>query len=145
MALPRGLLSDLKGDEGWNPFAYEDQLGYTTVGYGFNIDRRSGEGLSPEDGEIILARKAENHWNSLVKAIPWITNQPEDIQRALANMSYQLGTSGVLRFSIMLDALKRGDRETAAVNALYSEWAKQTPERAERIANLIRGHDAEAP
>jgi lysozyme len=58
-------------------------------------------------------------------------------------MAYQLGVEGVAKFVLMLTALERGDRETAAVNALASEWAKQTPDRAKRVATLIRGHEPE--
>jgi lysozyme len=143
MTLPRGLLSDLKSDEGWRPFAYQDTLGYWTIGYGFKVDNRGNDGLPMEIGSIWLAQAAEQHWNDLVKALPWVIYQPEDVQRALANMVYQLGLSGVLGFSLMLKSLERGDREAAAVNALSSLWAKQTPERAKRVADLIRGHAAD--
>lgn len=57
----------------------------------------------------------------------------------MANMAYQLGVSGVLRFRKMLEALRAGDREKAAEEALDSAWATQTPERAQRVARLIRG------
>ena len=54
-------------------------------------------------------------------------------------MAYQLGVNGVGNFSKMLNALESGDRETAAIEALDSKWATQTPERAERVANMIGG------
>ena len=140
MTLPRGLLSDLKRDEGWRPFAYKDSLGYWTIGYGFLVDQKRDEGLPLEIGEIWLSKAAEDRWNDFTARVPWILNKPEDVQRALANMVYQLGVSGVLGFPLMLQALEKDDRETAAINAAYSKWAMQTPERAGRICDLIRGY-----
>jgi len=66
-------------------------------------------------------------------------SQPPDVRRALLNMAYQLGVSGLLNFSKMLTALQAGDREEAAREALDSLWAKQTPNRARRVALLLRG------
>jgi lysozyme len=47
--------------------------------------------------------------------------------------------AGVLKFKGMLEALKAGKREFAANEALDSLWARQTPERARRVAAQIRG------
>jgi lysozyme len=54
-------------------------------------------------------------------------------------MAYQLGPSGVVAFKKMLAALEAGDRIAAAEAALDSKWATQTPNRAQRVAALIRG------
>jgi lysozyme len=75
----------------------------------------------------------------VLDALPWVVDQPEEIQRALGNMAYQLGISGLLKFSKMLEALKNGQRELASIEALDSSWAKQTPARAKRVAKLILG------
>ena len=37
-------------------------------------------------------------------------------------------------------SLEHGNREAAANNALGSKWAQQTPQRAERVAALLRGY-----
>jgi hypothetical protein len=79
----------------------------------------------------------------LLHAFPWLQTQPDDIQRALQNMAYQMGGVGVAGFHLMLAALERGDRETAAVNCLASDYGRDCPERAGRCATLIRGHGPE--
>jgi lysozyme len=137
--LLKELLDDLKSDEGWRPFAYVDSLGFLTIGYGFLVDDRSGVGLPLSIGEAWLKVAAEERWVNLLGRLPWLETQPEDVQRALGNMAYQLGVDGVLGFKLMLEALERGDRETAAENALKSKWHEQTPRRAERVAALMRG------
>ncbi len=133
------LLSDLRRDEGWRESPYRDSLGFVTIGYGFLIDERKPVKLPKEVGDLWLAVVAEEKWLALLDAAPWIASQPDDVQRALGNMAYQLGVTGVLAFRKMLAALRDGDRAQAAIEALDSEWAKQTPERAYRVAAIIRG------
>lgn len=137
--IPQVVAEDLKRDEGWVPHAYQDHLGYWTIGYGFLIDKRKGGRLPKHIGNQWLQWEIEQRWRELTDAEPWLDDQPEDVQRALANMAYQLGVSGVLRFRKMLQALRDGDREKAADEALDSVWATQTPERAQRVAWFIRG------
>lgn len=133
------VAEDLKRDEGWVPHAYQDHLGFWTIGYGFLIDERRGGQLPKHIALAWLQWEIERRWEQLTREAPWLEDQPEDVQRALANMAYQLGVSGVLRFRKMLGALRAGDREKAAQEALDSLWAAQTPARAERVAELIRG------
>src|SRR5690606_29536448 len=84
------LLSDLRRDEGWQESAYEDSLGFLTIGYGFLIDARKGGYLPREIGDKWLEHAAGKRWNALVDRLPWLLSQPEPVQRALANMAYQL-------------------------------------------------------
>ena len=133
------LITDLKSDEGFVPHAYQDHLGYWTIGYGFLIDKNKGGELPLDVAEHWLTYAVTKRWNALVQKLPWLLDQPESVQRALANMAYQLGVDGTLKFKHMLEALKEGNRELAADHALDSTWATQTPERAQRVAALIRG------
>ena len=133
------LIEDLKSDEGWRPFAYEDHLGFLTIGFGFLIDERRGGELPVEIAEDWLTYAAIKRWDELRVALPWLDLMAEDVQRALANMAYQLGVNGVLRFRKMLAKLKQGNRAAAAAEALDSRWAVQTPRRAKRVTDLIRG------
>lgn len=133
------LLDDLKQDEGWEPSVYKDSLGYWTIGFGFLVDPEKNGELPIEVGEYWLKYAAERRWNQLRWLHPWIAQQPDDVQRALANMAYQMGAGGVSNFKNMLAALQAGDREKAAAEALDSRWAIQTPNRAKRVTDLIRG------
>jgi len=133
------LLDDLKQDEGWEPSAYQDSLGYWTIGYGFLIDKAKGGEIPLEVAEFWLEYEAGEKWNAFVSRHPWVISQPEDVQRALANMSYQMGVGGVSKFENMIAALKAGDREKAALEAMNSTWADQTPNRALRVSSMLRG------
>ncbi len=133
------LIEDLKTDEGWREHAYQDHLGYWTIGYGFLVDERKDAGLPLEIGEAWLTYAATTRWNKFVARHPWVLNQHEEVQRALANMCYQMGVAGVSNFKRMLAALKNNDRSLAAREALDSQWAVQTPNRAKRVTDLMRG------
>jgi lysozyme len=143
MTLPAATLADLRREEGWSQSIYVDSLGFDSWGYGICIDKRKNPVMPRAVGELWLQLEAEGKWSALLYRFPWLSTQPDDVQRALVNMVYQLGVEGVAHFVLMLAALERGDREAAAVNALDSAWAKQTPERAARVSTLIRGHGPE--
>lgn len=44
----------LETDEGRVPHAYQDHLGYWTIGVGHLIDKRKGGGLTPDEVDYLL-------------------------------------------------------------------------------------------
>ena len=56
---------------------------------------------------------------------------------ALTSQAFQLGETGQGNFENMWTALAAGDKETAALEALDSAWASQTPERAKDLYNAL--------
>jgi len=133
------VIRQLKSDEGFVPHAYQDHLGYWTLGYGFLIDERRGGGIPAPVAKFWLTHEVDKIHRGLIGALDFYRTLPQPVQNALVNMAYQLGMSGLLGFRKMLAALEAGDRETAAREALASRWANQTPERAKRVAGMIRG------
>lgn len=134
------LLADLQNDEGWRDRPYRDHLGFLTIGFGFLIDERKPAVTLPKPvGLFWLEYLVEQRWYEVLDAIPWVVDQPEEVQRALGNMAYQLGLFGLLEFEKMLEALKNGQRELASIEAMDSKWARQTPGRARRVAKLLLG------
>jgi lysozyme len=130
--------AQVKGDEGWRSFVYQDHLGFDSIGWGFCIDPKKTDGLPKPVAEFWITWLINDRLSGLRK---WagFDRQPEEIQLALLNMSYQLGVRGVLNFTRMIKALEVGDRATAKLEALDSKWARQTPARANRIADIIGG------
>lgn len=133
------LCEHLKAEEGFVPHAYKDHLGWLTLGYGFLIDERKGGKIPEAIAEQWLHHEAAHKWWAIAGKHPWLLDQPEEVQVAIGSMCYQMGVAGVLKFGRMLNALKDGDRKAAADYALQSKWAKQTPARAKRVTDLIRG------
>lgn len=132
-------VDDLKRDEGFSEKPYECPTGFWTIGYGQSVDSRNYEPMPEPVASLWLEMIVEDRWEHLLEVMPWIEEESEEVQRALLNMSYQLGVRGLLGFKKMLAALWDGDREKAAHEALDSLWAQQTPDRAKRVASLIRG------
>lgn len=131
------LLEQLKRDEGVVPYAYEDSLGYWTIGVGFLIDKREGGGLDDAEIDFILHHRLRAKYNALVAALPWLAHLDDVRMAALQNMAWQIGVNGVLAFKNMIAALEQGDWAAAKIHALDSRWAKQTPERANRVAEQL--------
>ena len=133
------LTEEIKADEGFVPYPYLDSLGFETIGYGFLVDKRKGGGMPRWVADVWLEGNLYENRKALFTRLPWLVHMPDDVLRGIQNMCYQLGLNGLLKFKNMLSALERGDRRRAAVEALNSKWAKQTPQRAVRVAKLIAG------
>ena len=131
------LRSDLIRHEGIVRHAYQDHLGFWTIGIGRLIDQRRGGGISQQEAEVLLDNDIERVLVSLNQSLEWFHRLPERKKRALANMAFQLGPAGLFGFRRMLAALKRGDYSAASREALDSKWARQTPNRAKEIAALL--------
>lgn len=131
------LRTDIKNDEGVVLHAYPDSLGYLTIGSGILIDQRKGGGIKESENDFILDTRLSQLLNDMDLKLPWLVGKSDGIQRALCNMAWQLGLNGLLQFTGMLSSIKNGDYPAAAEHALDSLWAKQTPQRAARIAALI--------
>lgn len=136
--IERRIAHDLKHDEGWRESVYQDHLGYWTIGFGFMVDPRRQGRIPGAVAEYWLDYEIDRIMSRLSKALPWFDDAPEGVQRALTNMGYQLGVSGLLRFRKTLGLLEACQYQEAADEALRSRWAEQTPNRARRVAEWIR-------
>ena len=63
---------------------------------------------------------------------------PHEVQGVLVEMSYQMGLSNVSKFKKALHAMQMLQWKKAADEMLDSRWAKQTPNRAKELSNIIR-------
>lgn len=132
------LVSELKRDEGFVSHAYQDHLGFWTIGIGRLVDQRRGGGISMAEAEYLLANDISRVWSSLRLSIPWFDRLTDTRKRALVNMAFQLGVNGLLNFRRTLTHLEAGRYDAAAKEALNSNWARQTPARAKRISDMIK-------
>jgi len=64
---------------------------------------------------------------------------PDDARLVIQDMAYQMGINGMFKFVNMLTAIAKGSYLDAAIHLLDSNYARQTPERANRNAELLRG------
>ena len=131
------LKEQLKRDEGVVNHAYQDSLGFTTIGVGRLIDARRGGGLSDSEVDYLLNNDITDKTAQVLEALPWAKELSEPRLGVLINMAFQLGIRGLLGFPSMLGAVRTGDYGTAALHMVDSKWAKQTPDRAKRLAKQM--------
>lgn len=134
------LVAQLKRDEGTVLHAYQDHLGYWTIGTGRLIDIRGG-GITPEEAEYLLSNDIDTRFAQLSKRIPWFDTLSSARQGVLMNMAFQLGIGGLLAFKNTLRLVEVGDYTGASREMLNSAWAKQTPERAKRLSEQMRTNE----
>ena len=63
---------------------------------------------------------------------------PEDIYGVIIEMCFQLGYPRLCGFKKFKAALENKDYVTASAEMLDSRWAKQTPNRANGLADIVR-------
>ena len=128
------LTAQLNRDEGRKPAAYQDHLGFWTIGVGRLIDSRKGGGLRDYEMDYLLRNDINDRIDALTRALPWFQNLDDARKGVLLNMAFQMGTDGLLAFKNTLAEVRAGDYSTASEMMLQSKWATQTPERAMRLA-----------
>ncbi|MBA4357965.1 MAG: lysozyme [Desulfovibrio sp.] len=132
------LAQQLLVDEGFVPHAYRDSLGYWTIGVGRLIDERKRGGITRDEALVLLGNDIRRHWAELTGALPWVDAAPEAVQEVLANMCFNLGLAGLLKFRQTLAHLEAGRYPEAAEEMLRSQWAEQVGARAGRLAQRLR-------
>ena len=131
------LIKQLRRDEGEVLNAYQDHLGYWTIGVGRLIDKRKGGGITAEESAHLLNNDIDKRVAELLLRAPWMGELAPARFGALVNMAFQLGVNGLLGFKNTLAKIESGDHSGAADSMLESKWATQTPARAARIAKQI--------
>jgi lysozyme len=129
------LLKKIKEHEGFKSRVYKCTEGYDTIGYGFAIKDLE---LDEDIAEEILLRKLEKLIKRLRDKFDWLDDVPHAVQGVLVNMSYQMGVNGVSKFKKALHAMQMFQWKKAADELLDSRWAKQTPNRAKELSEIIR-------
>lgn len=127
----------LKRDEGEVLHAYQDHLGFWTIGIGILIDKRKDGALRPEESEFIFRNRLRLLDAELASKLPWITKLDPARKGVLINMAFQMGVTGLLGFKNTLALVQAGKYQEAAKGMMQSKWASQTPARAQRLSNQM--------
>ena len=128
------LLEAVKLSEGFRDRVYKDTLGIDTIGYGFAIKDLV---LDEDISEIILRRKLDKLVDRVNKRFAWLSDLPIEAQDVIYEMCYQLGITGVSKFKKTLAYLENFEYKMASKEMLDSKWARQTPNRAKRLSEII--------
>ena len=128
------LLEAVKLSEGFRDKVYKCTEGYDTIGYGFAIK----DLVMDEDiAEMILRRKLDSLIDRADKKFPFLKTLPLEAKDVIYEMCYQMGVSGVSKFKKTLLYLENHEFKMASKEMLDSRWARQTPNRANKLSNVI--------
>tara|TARA_Y100001963_G_scaffold123907_1_gene174274 strand:- start:1083 stop:1493 length:411 start_codon:yes stop_codon:yes gene_type:complete len=129
------LIEAVKLSEGFRDKVYKDTLGIDTIGYGFAIKDLV---IDEDIAEMILRRKLEKLVDDTNKRFSFLKDLPEQAQDVIYEMCYQLGITGVSKFKKTLAYLENFEYKMASKEMLDSKWAKQTPNRAKKLSDIIK-------
>lgn len=131
-------IKQLREEEGEVLHAYQDHMGFWTIGVGRLIDKRKGGGLTKEESAYLLANDIAKVEMELDSRLSWWRTLNDARQSVLLGMAFQMGIGGLLGFKNTLKMIQAGDWQGAANGMLNSLWAKQTPSRARRMSDQMR-------
>ena len=127
------LVKTLVRHEGLRIIPYRCPAGRLTIGFGHNLDA----GISEELAYKILDSDIDDAVSDLKIIFPGFHLMSDARQEALINMRFQLGPTGFRKFKQMIDAIRRGDFASAALEIKSSAYYRQVPERAEEIRIMM--------
>jgi lysozyme len=130
------LMRRLQVDEGLKLKPYRDTEGKLTIGIGRNLD---DVGISAEEAQQLCLNDIDRVVTHLDSKLTWWRGLDEERQMAVANMAFNLGIGGLLKFEKMIAALQGKNYHVAADEMLDSVWAQQVGARAHRLAASMRG------
>jgi len=129
------LSAALVRDEGLRLKPYRCTAGKLTIGVGRNLDDC---GISAPEAMALLANDIATVERELDAGAPWWRQLSEPRQHVLANMAFNLGTPGLLKFKNTLALMQAGKFDDAAHAMLASKWAGQVGARATRLARQMQ-------
>ena len=139
------LREELKIDEGVKYEIYLDHLGLPTCGIGHLITDQD-----PEHGLEVGTKVDEERVNELFDEDIQVTIQeckylyndfddlPEEAQRIIANMMFNLGRPRLSRFLKMKQHVDNRDFVSASEEMKNSKWYRQVTNRAQRLVDRMQ-------
>ena len=137
------LMQSVKKHEGYRNKVYLDTLGKRTVGVGHLCVEDFWEDDKEYEERFLMDILAEDLQNAIkgareLKEEHYCTDIDEIAQEIIVEMVFQLGKTGVSKFKNMWKALAEKNYIGASYEMLDSRWAKQTPNRAKAMADLMK-------
>ena len=139
------LKQELTEDEGCKYEIYLDHLGYKTFGIGHLCKATDPENDLEVGSEVSKDRVDECFLEDIEKVIEDCTilydnffTLPDDAQLIIANMMFNLGRTRLTKFKLMKEAVDDANWIEAGIQMEDSKWAKQVPNRAERLCERMR-------
>jgi len=135
------LIETLKRHEGVKDTLYKCTADKWTIGVGRNLE---DVGLSEDEIDYLLQNDIERTKNLIERYMPWYSDLDEVRQEALINFVFNVGIGTAMKFKNAMAALEAHDYDTAAIEMMDSNWAKQVGNRAIEVTKMIRTGEYQA-
>jgi len=139
------LREEIAADEGEVHEIYLDHLGLPTFGIGHLVldsDPESGLPVgTPIDNERVVEAfesDIETVLSDCNTLYPDFDDLPEEAQRVIANMMFNMGRPRLSKFKGMKAGVDTRDWNRAADEMVDSRWYRQVTNRADRLVERIR-------
>jgi len=139
------LRLELEADEGCKYEVYLDHLGLPTRGIGHLIvegdeefDRNVGEPVSEQRVAELFEQDIDITLDECERLYRDFSQLPEEAQRVIANMMFNMGRPRLSKFKDMKAAVDARLWDSAADAMVDSRWYTQVPYRAERLVQRMR-------
>lgn len=130
------IRAQLVKHEGLQLKPYTDTVGKVTIGVGRNLTDRGiseDEAMDLLDHDINIAREA------CLQLYGGFDTFTENRQHALIDFVFNVGKGTASTFTNMIKAIEGRHWDDAADHLLDSKYAKQVGQRAQTVADLLRG------
>jgi lysozyme len=137
------LMESVKKHEGYRNKVYLDTLGKRTVGVGHLCVEDFWEDDKEYEESFLMEILEKDLSQAIIGANDLMAEHDcididEKAYEILIEMVFQLGKTGVSKFRNMWKALAEKNYIGASYEMLDSRWAKQTPNRAKAMADLMK-------
>ena len=139
------LREEIEYDEGNVKSIYLDHLHLSTFGIG-HLVRESDPEYGWEVGTPVSDDRCAEAFNEDIKTVvsdcyklyPDFDDLPEEAQRIIANMCFNLGYPRLSKFKGMKRGVDARDWQSAADEMVDSRWYRQVTNRADRLVERMR-------
>ena len=129
----KALIERIAVNEGFRSKPYQCTSGVWTFGHGFTY-------INEDESLYVLGKRIPARHLKLLADLDWYKDMPPEVQGVIAEMCFQMGFSGFCKFRKAIAHMKNKEFQLGAEEMLDSLWAKQTPSRAYRLADIVREH-----
>ena len=139
------LREEIKYDEGSVNEIYLDHLGLATFGIGHLVTEWDEE-YGWEVGTPVSDDRCKEVFDSDIQIVladceqlyPDFNELPEEVQRIIANMMFNMGRPRLSKFKGMKAGVDTRDWNKAADEMVDSRWYRQVTNRADRLVERMR-------
>tara|TARA_B100000963_G_scaffold355979_1_gene375263 strand:- start:1895 stop:2335 length:441 start_codon:yes stop_codon:yes gene_type:complete len=139
------LREEIKYDEGSVNEIYLDHLGLATFGIGHLVTEWDKE-YGWEVGTPVSEDRCNEVFDSDIQIVladceqlyPDFNELPEEVQRIIANMMFNMGRPRLSKFKGMKAGVDARDWNKAADEMVDSRWYRQVTKRADRLVERMR-------